>query len=209
MKRLAVIRGDKASKCPFGLSIIEACKNAGQAISNMQPIENADESVEANNKVAYLTRKEDARCPFADQIMEHYNTVNCSFGDQAAGLGSSYLPASPFYPRTMIGDGWAPGGSALDKGVNITDPRLTTYGPEKLVDVPFGMYSIYSNQSNYDALIKLASRSANKAATIKDKLALLRDRYFNTLQLLIPKAATKLNDGQLEALLHVIDEWTK
>ncbi len=213
MKKLAVIRGKNLNSCPYGLPITQACNDIGDLILDMQPLSSVDENEEKmlikNNKITYLTQKTGERCVFANDIMNKHNVVECSHGDDTAGEGaSSYLPASPFYPRSFIGDGVTMGPDNYQQ--NITDPGLTYNGPEKGLNVPFGMYSIFSNRSNEDRLIKMADKYTNKIVNIRDKLVILRDKYFDTLKLVISSNnIVKLDDSQLEELLFVIDDLLK
>src|SRR5271154_4664875 len=158
--KLSVIRGDStpsvwgdeaATKCPYGLSITAACKDVGDAILTMTPLENAQDGNSAKlitqkNRVIYHTQKVGARCPFANEILEKFNKVDCSWGDAAAGEGTSYLTPSPLYPRTFIGDGLEPG--SPNKGQDIYDPRQYFDAPERGIDVPYGLFSIFSSRSN-------------------------------------------------------------
>lgn len=223
MKKLSVIRGDSVpsiwsddtsmSKCPYGLDITAACSDVGDAILTMTPLENfsggaLSKQVIQKNRVIYHTQKLGERCPFANEIMEKFNKVDCSWGDTAAGEGVHYLTPSPLYPRTFIGDGLEPG--TPNKGQNIYDPRMYFDAPERGVDVPFGLYSIFSSHSNELGIIRIAEKYTNKIVNIRDKLASLRDKYFNTLKSIVPNSSIiKLNDEQLEKLLFVIDDWTK
>lgn len=222
MKKLSVIRGnvapsvwsdDNSMKCPYGLDITSACKDVGDAILTMTPLENfAGGALEGQaakkNKVIYHTQKLGERCPFANEIMEKFNKVDCSWGDTAAGEGVHYLTPSPLYPRTFIGDGLEPG--TPNKGQDIYDPRMYFDAPERGIDVPYGLFSIFSSRSNEMGIIRIAEKYTNKIPSIKDKLAFLRDEYFDTLKSIIPSSSiTKLSDEQLEKLLFVIDDWTK
>lgn len=217
MKKLAVIRGKNISNCPYGLPVIAACKFIGDTILTMQAlslVEDDDrEKAAKNNKIIYLTdiysaKKAAARCPFANDIMTQFDKVECSWGDTAAGEGVSYLTPSPLYPRTFIGDGVSPAGS--NKGQDVSDPRLYFDAPERGIDVPFGMFSIFSDKDNEKRLLKIAEKYTNKIVNIGDKLAYLRDKYFDALKLLVSSPVIiKLNDQQLEKLLFVIDDWTK
>lgn len=221
MKKLSVIRGntapsiwsdDNSLKCPYGLDITSACKDVGDTILTMSPLNNFGEglmkTVAQKNKVIYHTQKVGERCPFANEILEKFDKVDCSWGDSAAGEGVAYLTPSPLYPRTFIGDGLEPG--SPNKGQDVYDPRQYFDAPERGIDVPFGMYSIFSSRSNEMGIIRVAEKYTNKITNIQGKLALLRDKYFNTLKSIIPSSSiVKLNDEQLEKLLFVIDDWTK
>jgi hypothetical protein len=212
MKKLSIIRGDTVAKCPYGLPIIEACDSVGDTVLTMQIIDNVNENDIENtikrNKIIYFTQKIGERCPFANSIMKKFNTVDCSWGDTAAGEGVHYLTPSPLYPRTFIGDGLEPGSS--NKGQGIYDPRQYFDAPERGINVPYGLFSIFSNRSNELGIIRIAEKYTNKSSTIRDKLVLLRNTYFDTLKSIISNSSVvKLNDEQLEKLLFIIDDWTK
>jgi len=213
MKKLSVIRGDTIAGCPYGLKTIHACKDVGDIILTMAPLNNYDDKklkqrAIITNRTIYHTQKTDERCPFANEIMDKFDKVDCSWGDTAAGEGTGYLPASPLYPRTFIGNGLETG--MANKGQDIYDPRMYFEAPERGINVPFGLYSIFSSRSNEMGIIRIAEKYTNKIPNIQDKLALLRDRYFDTLKSIIPNGSfVKLNEAQLEKLLFVIDDWTK
>lgn len=212
MKKLSVIRGGTISKCPYGLDIISSCNDVGSVIKEMTPIDNLTGAqafnTAKNNRVTYHTQKVGERCPFANEIMEKFNKVDCSYGDTAAGEGTGFLPSSPLYPRNFIGDGLEPG--TTNKGQDIYDPRQYYDAPERGIDVPFGLFSIFSHRSNEQGIIRIAGKYTNKFPNIKDKLALLRDKYYNTLKTIISNSSViKLSDEHLEKLLFVIEDWTK
>lgn len=211
MKKLSIIRGETVANCPYGLPIIEACDSVGDIISTMQSLESVEEkdmqNVARKNKIIYFTQKLDERCPFANEVLKKFDRVDCSFSDTAAGEGAHYLTPSPLYPRTFIGDGLEPGSN---KGQDVYDPRLYFDAPERYIDVPFGLYSIFSNRSNELGIIRIATKYTNKIPNIRDKLALLRNKYFGALESIIPSSSIiKLNDEQLEKLLFIVDDWTK
>lgn len=209
MKKLSVIRGDTVAQCPYGLNITGACKNVGDAIVTMTPLDGSDQPDQASKKnlIIYHTQKLGERCPFANEIMDKFNKVDCSWGDTAAGEGVHYLTPSPLYPKTFIGDGLEPGSN---KGQDVYDPRQYFDAPERNIDVPFGLFSIFSHRSNELGIIRLAEKYTNKIPNIRDRLALLREKYFDTLKSIIPTSSiVKLNEQQLEKLLFIIDDWTK
>lgn len=108
--KLAVIRGNGVRACPFGLSIINGCKFAGNSIHRMAPVK-AGESDEDKikiaqaNKLVYSYHKDGHRCPYADKILEVQDKVDCDFGDTGEGLQSTPFRGSPLYPQTFSGIG--------------------------------------------------------------------------------------------------------
>ena len=101
--KLSVIRENEERSCPYGLPIIEACKNIGKLIDQMCPLEEVEDEKErelvfkANNRV-YLFGKNDSqeygKCKYANVIFDN-DKVECSYGDYAAGLGSVSVNPGP------------------------------------------------------------------------------------------------------------------
>ena len=111
MKKCAFIRSNEVDGCPFGLPVIEACKNAGSAVTHMCPLEavvgmEKKEKVQKANQRVYVYYKEDLRCLYAADVVEKSKVVNCNFGDTAQGM---HLPTgiegSPLYAQTFSGIG--------------------------------------------------------------------------------------------------------
>lgn len=211
MKKLAIIRDNDNNKCPYNLDVIGACSVVGDAVLTMKPIELANddevEDVKKNNQLIYMTKQTGERCPFANEIMKQFDKVDCSYGDSAAGEhGGGHIPASPLYPRTFIGDGVHPNPRS---GQDITDPRLFFDEPQRGIDVPFGLFSVFSDKDNENELLKIA-RYTNNSVDIKSKVDVLRNKYFDTLKLIVPNnIAIKLSEKQLTELLVIINEWVK
>ena len=108
--KLAVIRDNDLRGCPFGLPIIEACQNAGDAIHRMAPLDAAKEDdkrerIKKANALVYIHHKTGKKCPYADKILEEHKKVDCDFGD--TGQGQPHVPyrGSPLYPQTFTGIG--------------------------------------------------------------------------------------------------------
>lgn len=103
----AIIRGDEITRCPFGLPIPNACKNAGDSVSRMAPTENhkGDEKLSKANRIIYAYYKTCKECPYADKILEAHDKVDCDFGDTAQGQKSTSFTGSPIYPQTFTGVG--------------------------------------------------------------------------------------------------------
>lgn len=94
MRKLAVIRQENNVQCPFGLPITEACKKVGHATEDMQNLnaiqEQPDEvisKVRDQNLKIYSKVRIPGRCLFAAKLFKtHPDTVDCNFGDTAAGF---------------------------------------------------------------------------------------------------------------------------
>lgn len=107
LRKLSVIRQQGHVECPFGLPVADACKNVGDAIDRMAPLEYVDSEdrqkyADANKKV-YLHHKTGERCPYADKIVEGAPIVNCDFGDGGEGMRDAPMRPSPYYPRVFNG----------------------------------------------------------------------------------------------------------
>jgi hypothetical protein len=128
--KIAEIRKNEENKCPFGLPIPFACKNAGDHVKGKEASEDEKEMLSAANTklLAWnLLRSSDkpSHCKYVGHILEHENAVECNHDDTAPGQG----PAQPLMP--------APYYSKMFNGI-ITG--LTTY--------PAGYMSDYSVSRN-------------------------------------------------------------
>ena len=107
IKKLAVIRQIHHRPCPFGLPIDDACRNIGDGIYRMAPLEQVDkddvEKYSDANKKVYLHHRTGERCPFADKIVDGKPIVHCDFQDGGEGLRDSPMSPSPYYPRIFNG----------------------------------------------------------------------------------------------------------
>lgn len=97
------IRKDDLSqdqRCPFGLPIPDGCKNVGDLIYDM------DEDPEefAKNKIIFEKYELGHECPFATQILENNDAVNCNYGtpNQGREIPDLYR-GSPIYPKLWEG----------------------------------------------------------------------------------------------------------
>jgi len=109
LKRIAIIRKDTVRECPFGLPIVTACQNIGDAIGRLQVLEEVEKSkrekVRKANWRVYLNSKNGERCPYADKIAEDFDSVHCDYGEGGEGIRDVPLRPSPFYPRVFSGLG--------------------------------------------------------------------------------------------------------
>jgi len=107
--KCAWIRTNKDKKCPFGLPITLGCKNAGESIAHMCPLEAVPEEKRERtalaNKRVYIHGKTGQRCLYAKNIMEKQNAVNCNFSDVGEGMGVPAFEGSPLYAQTFSGIG--------------------------------------------------------------------------------------------------------
>ncbi len=121
MFKLAVIRDNDNTPCPFGLSVILGCRTAGDAIDEMQLIDqDADDnqSVIRHNISLLETNPEPKKCKFAAHLFKNKPyVVDCNFGEADAGISPEVsFNGSPYF--SGIGEGIGMGG--LYNG--LTDP---------------------------------------------------------------------------------------
>lgn len=96
----AAIRKDNSDGCPFGLSIPQACQEVGTAINDMEP---RKPEVKHNRRI-YEKYKTGHQCPFATQVLEGQEAVNCTFGTDIQGQAvPKIFRGSPIYPRLFEG----------------------------------------------------------------------------------------------------------
>jgi len=99
----AEIRKDNLSKeqrCPFGLPIPGGCSEVGAAMQEMEPREQEF----AQNKRIFEKYKTGKQCPYAAQIIEGKNAVNCNAGTSTEGREvPKIFRGSPIYPRLFEG----------------------------------------------------------------------------------------------------------
>lgn len=111
MKKCAFVRSDvnNDKKCPFGLPITTACEHAGNSVTHMCPLPmvEADKQdvIKLANARVYIYYKTGERCIYAANIIENKQSVNCDFGDTAAGMHGPPMMGSPLYAQTFAGVG--------------------------------------------------------------------------------------------------------
>jgi hypothetical protein len=114
--KLAEIRKNNDTPCPFGLPIPFGCKYAGKYIERMAPfkvMDNPSQEEEqmigaANTKLLAWGLLRDSEkpshCPYVGHIMEEHNAVECNYEDTAPGQGPAQaLMAAPFYSKIFSG----------------------------------------------------------------------------------------------------------
>ncbi|MFZ4795897.1 MAG: hypothetical protein ACOYMA_00290 [Bacteroidia bacterium] len=110
--KLAMIRENDESPCPYGLTIPDACISAGRLVNNMTSLESddpkkiekedVDKIKQSNNRVLMLSKDKPARCRYLNSMFDKNEfeedteaKVECSFGDTAAaGVGNANLSAT-------------------------------------------------------------------------------------------------------------------
>lgn len=165
--KLAEIRKNDESPCPFGLPIPFGCQNAGDYVEQMAPFsvmgkDVSEDEIEmlsaANTKLLawnlLRSSEKPSPCKYVGHILEHNNAVECNHDDTAPGQG----PAQPLMP--------APYYSKMFNGI-ITG--LTTYPAGYLADYNvsqnayFGVYSTQGETERRDLLRMAAEEIASIA----------------------------------------------
>lgn len=111
--KLAVIRSDKQDPCPFGLSIPFGCKNAGDTITKMAPlnlISDASpaetEAIAKANSNLLMWKAPMERCKYAGKLIDNKDVVECNWDENTMGTQEGgALMGSPFYYRHFSGTG--------------------------------------------------------------------------------------------------------
>lgn len=111
--KLAVIRDNESTPCPYGLPITEGCQAAGETIDNMMPLNKLGEKASDEEKAEVIKanqyllnwRGTGEPCKYAAKLFpSKQNKVDCSYGDTAAGIRESgALLGSPFYSQHFSG----------------------------------------------------------------------------------------------------------
>ena len=104
MKKLAIIRTDEgAHNCPYGLSVGVGCRNAGQSVERMEPLDSVSkedrEHQREHNIAVYVMHSEERPCKYADFVVDDKNVVHCDFGEAGAGISDFPIPSGPSYPK--------------------------------------------------------------------------------------------------------------
>lgn len=118
--KLSVIRDDNDEPCPYGLKINWACRNVGNHIDSLFPLENLgpeaipeekQKVAEANVRAVVWSVMRSGEVPTpckyaANLFPEKQDKVDCSYNDSAAGQKpNGALIGSPFYPTIFTGIG--------------------------------------------------------------------------------------------------------
>jgi hypothetical protein len=103
LKKLAIIRTqDGIHRCPFGLGIQTACKNAGDSVLRMEALDNVDSEdrdLQQEHNVAAYALHGSGRCIFADKLADNGKVVHCDYGEPGSGMRDFPMDAIQVYPR--------------------------------------------------------------------------------------------------------------
>jgi hypothetical protein len=116
--KLAVIRTESESTCPFGLPIPFGCKTAGKMVGKMASFDilGSEATEKEKKKIAAANMKalsyeimnggtEPCKCLYASKIFDKKKAVECNYDDSAPGQSSSPLLGAPFYNQIFTGLG--------------------------------------------------------------------------------------------------------
>jgi hypothetical protein len=120
--KLSIIRKDEGGDdpCPFGLSILVGCKNVGDLIDKMAPLnimgqdssEEEKQAIKIANNHLLRWQSPGTKCKYADKIIDIKNVVDCDFDTNTAGEGSGGgLEGSEGNYRQFAGMGYPAGGA--------------------------------------------------------------------------------------------------
>jgi len=91
---------DPEQRCPLGLPIPSACESVGTAVQEME----ARDVEFKHNLRQYNKYRTGKPCPFAAQVLDGKEAVNCNFGTEVAGRAIPKMyRSSPIYPRLFEG----------------------------------------------------------------------------------------------------------
>jgi len=115
--KLAEVRTNTESPCPFGLPIPFGCQYAGVFVDKMAPVDVMGEDSTKEEKVSIggantkmlawsllRTSEKPKQCRYVGHIIEANKAVECNFDDSAPGEGPAQaLLAAPFYSKIFSG----------------------------------------------------------------------------------------------------------
>lgn len=179
INKKAYLRSDDTDKCPFGLPIADGCRNAGNGIDRLCPLndiqdEQVKEAKAKLNRKVFFYSQECKRCKYAENILKDKEMVNCNWGDTAEGMPTPTLEGSPFYPKIQSGE---------FVGLYVSPVSFFVTLDTLYRNYPFGMYSYYGSLNNFifmnqSLIIKIADlldeegerESADKIDAILEKI---------------------------------------
>jgi hypothetical protein len=153
--KLAIIRTNTEDSCPFGLNIPYGCRNAGDLIAKMAPVDSlGDESskeekgsiAKANNRL-FMWHNPGQRCSFAGKLFTEKPTVECNWHSNAEGISEKGILGAPFYSKVYNNIG-------LD---GIYSYPLGYYADNNISrNIYYGLYSLMGGEQDAD-LVKSGS----------------------------------------------------
>jgi hypothetical protein len=153
--RLAIIRTNTEDSCPFGLNVAHGCRNVGDLINKMAPIdslgdeaskEERDAIAKANNRL-FMWHNPGQRCFFAGKLFADKPTVECNWHSNAPGITEKGILGAPFYSKVYNNIG-------LD---GIYSYPLGYYADNNISrNMYYGLYSLMGGEQDAN-LVKLSS----------------------------------------------------
>lgn len=210
--KLAVIRDDDSTPCPFGLSpISEVCQSAGEIIDNMAPLNwsgkeaSEEEKLEIKKANMYLLmwRGPGKPCKYAAKLFPgKQDKVDCSHGDTAAGVQESgALLGSPFYSQHFSG-------ISLDGLYSFPLSFYSDYNVGR--NIFYGIYSLQGSE-RVEEMRKLAqvfheinTQMSEFSDEYKDYLRRFAENSANNLELLEEALGTS---EELVQVKKIINDW--
>jgi len=114
--KIADIRKDDETKCPFGLPIPFSCGCAGEIIDQLAPLgimgrdsTSAEKEAITDANVRVLAwrlmnnNEVTVRCRYAGHILEEQDAVECNYDDTAPGVVPSNVVGNPTYSQVFMG----------------------------------------------------------------------------------------------------------
>ena len=193
---------ENGKKCPFGLPITLACKNAGDSVTHMCPFnivqKNKQERIILANKKIYIYGKTNQRCLYAVNVMENPESVNCDFGDVGQGMGGASFSGSPLYAQTFAGVG-LDGLYAFPLGFYADNSESRNLFQ--------GLFSLLGSDNNY--FIKKFALEEDKIWEKLESGASLTNNEFTRLENIIEEYRTEFEDNRTdpEKARELSDKW--
>ena len=210
MRKLAVIRNNDDTKCPFGLTIADACKTVGNSVLNMKVIDpdepNADDL--RQNILNWMNNSEHKKCVFAAHLFKGKSgVVDCNFDQPDAGISSKQVAfdGSPYYSRIINDQGYGTGMGGL---LNFPE----TFQPDSVMqrNLYYGLYGwsarkerLLQRKAKLNKLYKNADNSKYLDDLLKAALAGSKDSYqifLDALEEINPILATTLRSPMNSSL---------
>ena len=153
--KLAIIRSDNDSPCPFGLGVPFGCQKVGALIARMAPVdvlgedatdEERKEIADANRHLLMwlLSEESGGRCRYASKVFEDKDAVECGWETDVSGeQGDGALRGSPFYYKHFSGTG-------LDGLYSYPLGHYTDNSIDKGIYNNNGFYSIEASKKEED-----------------------------------------------------------
>jgi hypothetical protein len=160
-----MLRDNGELKCPFGLSISFACRNAGESVDKMANIEEMKQNEEIDEKNIQKFQKSNefifrwkascTRCKYAGKLFENKELVECNHGSIAEGINEDKpaIAGSPLFYKMYSGI-----------GIDGLYSFPLGYYTDNSIDhsMYYGRYSIESTGMDAEEVVKKIHKAGNK-----------------------------------------------